>query len=253
VAVAAFSGGGGLGGVENLHGSTPEVRGPVVPCNGGKPRGHPAAGRRRLVTDLVLVRHGQTVWHAENRYAGRSDVALTPRGLEQAAQLAVWAQTASLAAVWSSTLSRARITAEACSEAAGLPLEVDARLCELDFGEGEGLTSAEMTERFPDARAAFLADPVTHHLPGGEDPVSAADRFTECLGEIAEKHPDGRVLVVAHSSAIRLALCRLIGVPLAEYRRLFPTLRNCALTELRLRDGRAALLQFNTPPVEASS
>jgi broad specificity phosphatase PhoE len=207
----------------------------------------------RLVTDLVLVRHGQTVWHAENRYAGRSDVALTPRGVEQAAQLAVWAQTAGLAAVWSSTLSRARITAEACSEAAGLPLEVDARLCELDFGEGEGLTSAEMTERFPDARAAFLADPVTHHLPGGEDPVSAADRFTECLGEIAEKHPDGRVLVVAHSSAIRLALCRLIGVPLAEYRRLFPTLRNCALTELRLRDGRAALLQFNTPPVEASS
>jgi probable phosphoglycerate mutase len=207
----------------------------------------------RLVTDLVLVRHGQTVWHAENRYAGRSDVALTPRGLEQAAQLAVWAQTAGLAAVWSSTLSRARITAEACSEAAGLPLEVDARLCELDFGEGEGLTSAEMTERFPDARAAFLADPVTHHLPGGEDPVAATDRFTECLDEIAEKHPDGRVLVVAHSSAIRLALCRLIGVSLAEYRRLFPTLRNCALTELRLRDGRAALLQFNTPPVEASS
>ena len=74
--------------------------------------------------NLVLVRHGQTVWHAENRYAGRSDVALTPRGVEQAAQLAVWAQTAGLAAVWSSTLSRARITAQACSEAAGLPLVV---------------------------------------------------------------------------------------------------------------------------------
>ena len=153
--------------------------------------------------------------------------------------------------MWSSPLRRARRTAEAC--AAGLSLEVDARLRELDFGDGEGLTSAEMTERFPDARAAFLADPVTHHLPGGEDPVAAAQRFTECLQEITEKHPDGRVLVVAHSSAIRLALCRLIGVPLTEYRRLFPALRNCALTELRLRAGRAALLQFNTPPVEAMS
>ena len=203
------------------------------------------------MTDLVLVRHGQTVWHAENRYAGRSDVALTPRGLEQAAQLAVWAQTAGLAAVWSSTLSRARITAEACSAAAGLRLEVDARLCELDFGEGEGLTSAEMTQRFPEARAAFLDDPAAHPLPGGEDPVVAANRFTECLQEIAANLPDGRVLVVAHSSAIRLALCRLIGVPLSEYRRLFPALRNCALTEVRLRDGRVALLQFNTPPVEA--
>ena len=203
------------------------------------------------MTDLVLVRHGETVWHAENRYAGVSDVALTPRGEQQAAQLAAWARTAGLAAVWSSPLRRARRTTEAC--AVGLPLEVDTRLRELDFGDGEGLTSAEMTQRFPDARAAFLADPVAHHLPGGEDPVAAAHRFTECLHEIAGKHPDGRVLVVAHSSAIRLALCSLIGVPLTEYRRLFPALRNCALTEVRLRAGRVALLQFNTPPVEAAS
>jgi len=200
------------------------------------------------VTNLVLVRHGETVWHAENRYAGVSDVALTPRGEEQAGQLAAWARNAGLAAVWSSPLSRARRTAEAC--AVDVPLEVDARLRELDFGEGEGLTSAEMTQRFPEARAAFLDDPAAHPLPGGEDPVAAANRFTECLQEIAANLPDGRVLVVAHSSAIRLALCRLIGVPLSEYRRLFPRLRNCALTEVRLRDGRVALLQFNTPPVE---
>ena len=46
------------------------------------------------MTDLVLVRHGETVWHAENRYAGVSDVALTPRGaIEQAGQLAAWADT----------------------------------------------------------------------------------------------------------------------------------------------------------------
>ena len=159
-------------------------------------------------------RHGETVWHAENRYAGVSDVALTPRGEEQAAQLAAWTRTAGLVAVWSSPLSRARRTAQGCAMVADLPLDVDARLRELDFGEGEGLTSAEMAERFPDARAAFLADPVAHHLPGGEDPVTAAQRFTDCLQEITEKHPDGRVLVVAHSSAIRLALCRLIGVPL---------------------------------------
>jgi probable phosphoglycerate mutase len=203
------------------------------------------------VTEVVLVRHGETVWHAENRYAGVSDVALTRRGEEQAVRLAGWAATAGLVAVWASPLSRARRTAQGCAMAADLPLDVDARLRELDFGEGEGLTSTEMAERFPEARAAFLADPAAHPLPGGEDPVEAADRFTDCLQEISEKHPDGRVLVVAHSSAIRLALCGLIGVPLREYRRLFPGLRNCTLTELRLRAGRAALLQYNSP-VEAS-
>ena len=204
------------------------------------------------MTRLVLVRHGETEWHAENRYAGVSDVPLTATGVRQAARLAGWAVDADLAAVWTSTLSRAQLTARGCAESAGTKLHVDARLRELDFGHGEGLTSTEMRDRFPDALAAFHADPVADHLPGGEDPADAARRFTDCLHDIAGRHPDDRVLVVAHTTAIRLALCRLIGVPLRDYRRLFPFLRNCALTELRLgADGEVALLEFNTP-IEAS-
>lgn len=198
------------------------------------------------MTRLVLVRHGETVWHAENRYAGTSDIALTARGLDQAAQLGQWAAGAGLAAVWSSPLSRARQTAAVCAVAARHPLQVDPRLCELDFGEADGLTTREMQERFPEAVRAFHADPVGHHLPGGEDPAQAASRFTGCLAEITAAHPDGRVLVVAHTTAIRLALCALIGVPLGEYRRLFPFVRNCGITELQV-GAHVSVLQFNTP------
>ncbi|SFQ43359.1 MULTISPECIES: histidine phosphatase family protein [Actinomadura] len=199
------------------------------------------------MTRLVLVRHGETEWHAENRYAGTSDVALTPRGMEQAGQLAAWAADARPDAVWCSDLTRARRTAALSAEAIGGRLHVDERLRELDFGQGEGLTRAEMERKFPAALRAFLADPVAGHLPGGEDPAAAARRFTGCLDDIARRTPGGRVLVVAHSTAIRLALCRLLGVPLKDYRRRFPSLGNCALTEIRLRDGDAALLEFNTP------
>ncbi|MFB4277160.1 histidine phosphatase family protein [Nonomuraea sp. MTCD27] len=202
------------------------------------------------MTDLVLVRHGETVWHAENRYAGISDIELTPRGHDQAAQLAGWAEQAGLDAVWASTLNRARITAETAATKAGLPVRTDARLRELDFGQGDGLTSAEMKARFPEARAAFEADPAAHPLPGGEDPYAAAARFVAALRDVSAAHPDARVLVVAHTTAIRLALCRLIGVPLGEYRRLFPRLDNCALTELRLTGpdaGQVAMLQYNSP------
>jgi broad specificity phosphatase PhoE len=187
------------------------------------------------------------VWHAENRYAGVSDVPLTARGLRQAGQLAAWAKTARLSGVWASTLRRAQLTAKACAEISGTPLAVNERLRELDFGEGEGLTAAEMEQRFPEALHAFRADPVAHHLPGGEDPSAAAQRFTECLHDIAGQHPDGRVLVVAHTTVMRLALCQLIGVPLREYRRLFPFVRNCGLTEIRLHDGRVAVIEFNAP------
>ncbi|WP_084960993.1 histidine phosphatase family protein [Thermoactinospora rubra] len=199
------------------------------------------------MTRLVLVRHGESVWHAENRYAGVSDIALTPRGLRQAEQLADWAGTARLSGIWTSTLSRARVTAQASAERTGLVPQVDERLRELDFGDAEGLTRTEMSRRFPEALDAFHADPVACHLPGGEDPVKAAERFTECLADIAVRHPGGRVLVVAHTTAIRLALCRLIGIPLREYRRVFPFLRNTALTEIKLEDGHAAVLEYNTP------
>lgn len=215
------------------------------------------------MTNLVLVRHGETVWHAENRYAGISDIELTPAGHEQAARLAAWAATAGLSGVWASTLSRSRITAAAGAAAAGVKLAVDVRLREVDFGKGEGLTAAEMRERFPEARAAFEADPGANPLPGGEDPALAADRFVAALRDIAatvsstgssavsstasSTGPGERVLVVAHTTVIRLALCRLIGVPLGEYRRLFPRLDNCAITELRLRGDRAAILQYNSP------
>jgi broad specificity phosphatase PhoE len=199
------------------------------------------------VTELVLVRHGETIWHAENRYAGSSDVPLTPQGIEQAERLAGWARTGELEALWCSPLSRARETARRVADATGLTPRVDSRLRELHFGEGEGLTAVEMEQRFPGRLAAFRADPVTHHLPGGEDPRRAVERAMESLEEITLAVPEGRVLVVAHTTLIRLCLCRLLGIPLSHYRRVFPFLRNAGLTVVRLLDGQASLLEFNTP------
>ncbi|TGB13440.1 histidine phosphatase family protein [Streptomyces sp. MZ04] len=199
------------------------------------------------MTDFILVRHGETVWHAENRYAGRTDVPLTEHGVQQAAELADWALTAGLTAIWSSPLARARLTAAPAAAACGLTPRVDERLYELDFGQGDGLTREEMRQRFPEQLAAFLDDPVENHLPGGEDPRKAAARAADCLADIAREQPHGRVLLVAHSTLVRVLLCHLIRIPLADYRRVFPQLLNGALTEIRIEDGQTALLRLNTP------
>ncbi|MBM7167658.1 histidine phosphatase family protein [Streptomyces sp. G44] len=203
------------------------------------------------MTDFILVRHGETIWHDGNRYAGRTDVPLTARGRRQAAELGAWAAGQPIDAVASSPLSRARLTAAPAAEALGLLPRIDERLLEVDFGRGEGLTRDEMRERFPEELAAFLRDPVAHHLPGGEDPRTAAARAGAALTDLAEEFPDGRVLVVAHSTLVRLLLCRQLGIPLADYRRVFPALHNGALTELRLRDGQMSLLRLNAPTTPA--
>ena len=196
---------------------------------------------------LVLVRHGESVWHTDNRYAGSSDIALTPRGYRDAEILAQWAKGAQLDALWASPLSRTLETAAAVTRTTGLLPHVDARLREIDFGQGEGHTKTEMQQLFPESLTAFQSDPVNHHLPGGEDPREAVARAVACFSDIEQIYPNGKVLVIAHNTLIRLALCSLLGIPLERYRSALPELRNCTLTEVRLNEDEAGLLSFNAP------
>ncbi|MEU6747147.1 histidine phosphatase family protein [Spirillospora sp. NPDC046719] len=196
------------------------------------------------MTTLYLARHGETVWHEENRYAGVSDVALSARGRRQAAALGRWAAGRGIGAVWASPLGRARGTAAPAANALGLPLKVDTDLSEVDFGAAEGRVLAEMPA---DEVAAFRADPAGSPFPGAEDPAKAAARGAGVLRHIADAEPGARVLVVTHSTLLRLTLCELLGLPLASYRRAFPRVRNCAVTELDLSGGSAGLIAYNLP------
>ncbi len=206
---------------------------------------------------IVLVRHGETVWHAENRYAGSSDIPLTRRGEQQAEALAAWSRTAGLAQLHASPLKRAQATAAPMARMLGLAPLIDPGLRELDFGRGEGLTASEMKMRFPAEYAAFLDDPAAHPLPGGEDPRAAIERGQAALHEIARQalqlSHDARVLVVGHNTLIRLLLCNSLGIAASNYRRTFPQLGNVALTELGCKFHASSgipsisLLQFNTP------
>jgi broad specificity phosphatase PhoE len=198
-------------------------------------------------TTLFLVRHGQTAWHRANRYAGRADLELDATGRTQAAVLAGWAATAALTAVVSSPLRRAVQTARPAAAAAGLSLECDDRLRELDFGRAEGLRLADLRKSDPEAVRRFEADPAAHPLPGGEDPVAAAARGRDCLLDITAAHLGGRVLVVAHNTLLRLALCELLGIALRDYRRRFGQVLNAALTELELGASGAVLRTYNAP------
>lgn len=196
-----------------------------------------------------MVRHGETEWHKENRYAGHSDIALTSKGEAQARYLARWAIKADLTAIWSSPLSRAYNTALPVAKTLHLPLQIDDRLIELNFGQGEGLTREEMLQQFPEAYAAFQIDPVKNFLPEGENPVNAAMRAYAALSNIAElTGPTRRVLVIAHNTLLRLVLCHLLGIPLSRYRKIFPLFDNCSLTEIDFHPGRkTSLLHFNAP------
>lgn len=145
-------------------------------------------------------------------------------------------------------LSLSRLTTQPFADAVHLPLQIDSRLVEPDFGYGEGLIDQEMYERFPKARAAFMQDPAANFLPGGDDPVHAAQRGTEALRDIASfAEPGSRVLVVAHNTLLRIVLCELLQIPISRYRSTFPKLANGTLTEIYFDSGHTSLLSFNSP------
>ncbi|GHG93197.1 histidine phosphatase family protein [Streptomyces lanatus] len=201
-----------------------------------------------MTTTLLLARHGQTVWHAENRYAGVSDVPLTDTGRAQAEALGRWAGAHPVDAIWTSPVSRAVRTADPACRALDLTPHREPDLRECDFGVLEGRTLAEFAAEDPAAAKAFRTDPVANPFPRAEDPSSAAERGAAALRRIAAAHSGERVLVVAHNTLLRLVLCTLLSIPTGEYRRVFPRLRNAAITELLMNpDGSAALLSLNVP------
>lgn len=206
-------------------------------------------------TTLFLVRHGETEWHAENRYAGAdSDIDLTRLGREQAQALARWAEHARLDRLVVSPVRRAQETAAPVATATGLTATVEEDLREVDFGVAEGRSKAELEASDPDALARFRDDPAAHPFPGAEPPADAARRGADCLRRLAAAHPGGRVLVVAHNTLLRLALCEVLEVPVGEYRRVFPRLDNAALCELALVPGQptGSLVALNAPPTVAT-
>jgi probable phosphoglycerate mutase len=208
------------------------------------------------VTDtiVVLARHGRSVWHHPNRYAGRSDIPLDPVGHRQAAQLARWAVTQKFTSLSCSPLQRAVQTIEPAAQATGLLASVEPRLRELDFGVAEGRTLDDLRAEDPQMVAEFEADPAVAHFPGGEPPVDAVIRALDAVAALVAADPGGRILVVAHNTLIRLLTCSVLGIPLAEYRRRLPVLDSAATTTLRIPApnppvgaGPVALLAYNVP------
>jgi len=207
------------------------------------------------MTTLLLARHGETTWHAENRYAGSTDVALTELGIAQGEQLGRWAESQPIDAVYASDLSRAVITATPAATALGIPLTIDPALREVHFGRGEGLTSAEMRTAFPVEAARFVANPGTVPLPEGESGEAAVERAWGALERIVARYPDGTVLVVMHSTLMRLILCRALGIPLDNYRTTFPSVLNVGITTVSWKTNATgtALLGYNVPAVLSPS
>jgi probable phosphoglycerate mutase len=191
----------------------------------------------------VLLRHGQTPLSVEKRYAGTSDVPLTEVGVRQAVAAARRLASAGIDAIVSSPLQRAVRTAQEVSAVTGVPVLTDEGFRETDFGAWEGLTFAEVRQRWPAELTAWLADPEVGP-PDGESFAEVSKRVTDALNRVLAGRDGRTILIVSHVTPIKtLVASALLAPPPALYRMHLDVAALCEIDWYS--DGPAVLRSFN--------
>jgi broad specificity phosphatase PhoE len=188
------------------------------------------------VGEIVLVRHGQTEWSAAGRHTSYTDLPLTPDGERQAAAVRTALAGRRFAAVLCSPRRRARDTAEL----AGLAVTaVDEDLAEWNYGEYEGLTTAEIHRDRPDW--SMWRD----GCPGGESPAQVGQRLDRVLARAAAVLDGGDVALVAHGHSLRVAGSRWVALPPSAGQLL--ALSTGTVSVLGREHGHAVIASWNAP------
>ncbi|MFF3680279.1 bifunctional RNase H/acid phosphatase [Streptomyces sp. NPDC002120] len=165
---------------------------------------------------FVLLRHGETALTPQKRFSGSggSDPELSPAGRRQAAAVAeALAARGTVQTVISSPLRRCRETAQAVADRLGLTVTVEDGLREVDFGAWEGLTFAEVQERFPDDLQAWLDSPRAAPTGGGESFTAATRRISATRDRLLAAQAGRTVLLVTHVTPVKILVRLALGAP----------------------------------------
>ena len=187
------------------------------------------------VSNVIVVRHGETEWTLSGRHTGLTDIPLTDAGRAAARRLAPLAAKSTFAAVFTSPLRRARETCELAG--LGGQAEVERHLLEWNYGEYEGLTSVQIGARRP----GWLV--FEDGCPGGETPAQVAARADHVIARICAI--DGDVAMFAHGHLLRVFIARWLGLsPTAGSQFLLDPATVSVLTHHR---GLRAIRGWNAP------
>lgn len=198
------------------------------------------------MTEIVLIRHGETAWNVARRLQGHIDIALNDAGVVQANALGRALAAEHFDAIYASDLKRARQTALAVANTRAQTVVIDPALRERCYGGFEGLTHAEVVTRFPEYHKAWQARVFDAPLPAGESEGETLRSFNTrvltALANIAKRHAGGKVAVVTHGGVLECAHRAAQGLT-PDRPRDFPIL-NASINRLSWDGARFELMQW---------
>jgi probable phosphoglycerate mutase len=195
-------------------------------------------------TRLILLRHGVTEFSVARRFAGRSDLELTDTGLEQARRAAGRiAELGRVDVLISSPLRRTRQTAQQLADRLDLPVLVEDGFVETDFGDWDGFTFAEVSQKWPVELQRWLDDPAAAP-PSGESFETVTRRVRRARDRVLAQHRGKTVVVVSHVSPIKTLVRLALDAPASALHRMF--LAPASICRIHYYDdGPVSLQSFN--------
>jgi broad specificity phosphatase PhoE len=194
------------------------------------------------VTQVLVVRHGETDWNREGRWQGQGGPGLNDTGRAQAARIAERLARVRIDALYTSDLARAEETARIIGRAVGERPRQQKGLREVDNGDWRGLTRAQVRRRDPAGYRRWLRGEPGWH--GGETYDQMHARVIATLERLAAKHPRGRIVLVSHGGAVRAIVAHAVGLPHHD-RVHIDGAANCSLTTVATVRGALRLVGFN--------
>lgn len=190
---------------------------------------------------LILVRHGETLWNKDGRVQSASDIELSETGIRQARKLAFSLKSADIASIHASPLKRAYQTAEIINGFHRKTIEVHPGLMEMDQGDFEGLFFKDLMVREKEFLRRWMADPASVRMPNGESLAELQARAWHSMEKIIGGGENA--LVVTHNFTIAAVLCRLRKISLAEFRSA--CVDTASQTVIFIRNGEASIEAIN--------
>lgn len=158
------------------------------------------------MTEILLIRHGETDWNVEKRLQGHFDIALNAQGERQAAAIRRALSNESIDAIFASDLQRAAQTAQAIADSHGMTIHIEPALRERCYGAFEGLLYKDIGERYPDAYAAWRARDLDARYPMGlyqaETLREFAQRAVTTIRSLAAAYQHKKIVVVTHAGVL---------------------------------------------------
>jgi broad specificity phosphatase PhoE len=164
---------------------------------------------------LIIIRHGETLWNKEGRVQGISDVELSTVGIEQARLLALSLKDYPIRVIHTSPLKRALKTAEVINEFHLKEIHIHNDLMEIDPGDFEGMYYKELVVSEKDFLNKWIANPASVKMPNGESLTQLQERAWRVMERIINKNENA--LVVAHNFTIGAIICRIRGISFNEF------------------------------------